>query len=155
MSTINKPTIVRDPAIERVVTLAAKILRQVWPILISQWVGVAFAIIDSVMLGNFSVQALQTISIAASIYVTIVISLMGVIHALIPICAQTIGANKLHEVGELFGQGIWMSLLITVIGAIGLLNPDFLINLAGELSPEVRADVASYLRYTFMAYQQR
>lgn len=149
MSTINKPTIVCDQAIERVVTLAAKILRQVWPILISQWVGVAFAIIDSVMLGNFSVQALQTISIAASIYVTIVISLMGVIHALIPICAQSIGANKLDEVGELFGQGIWMSLLITVIGAIGLLNPDFLINLAGELSPEVRADVASYLRYTF------
>ena len=133
----------------RVTVLAQKILRQVWPILISQWVGVAFAIIDSVMLGNFSVQALQTISLAASIYVTIVISLMGVIHALIPIFSQAIGANKNEEVGELFGQGIWVSLLITVIGAVGLLRPDFLINLAGDLSPEVRTDVTNYLRYTF------
>ena len=130
-------------------TFAQKILRQVWPILISQWVGVAFAIIDSVMLGNFSVQALQTISLAASIYVTIVISLMGVIHALIPIFSQAIGANKDEDVGELFGQGIWVSLLITAIGAVGLLKPDFLINLAGDLSPEVRTDVTNYLRYTF------
>lgn len=138
----NLPTI-------RTSTLAQKILRQVWPILISQWVGVSFAIIDSVMLGNFSVQALQTISLAASIYVTIVISLMGVIHALIPIFSQAIGANKNEDVGELFGQGIWVSLLITAIGAVGLLRPDFLINLAGDLSPEVRTDVTNYLRYTF------
>lgn len=149
MSTIKKPTAASELPTERVMTLAPKILRQVWPILISQWVGVAFAIIDSVMLGNFSVQALQTISIAASIYVTVVISLMGVIHALIPICAQAIGAGKFTDVGELFGQGIWMALLITVIGAIGLLNPEFLMNMAGDLSPEVRADVARYLLYTF------
>lgn len=133
----------------RASALAKKILRQVWPILIGQWVGVSFAIIDSIMLGNFSVQALQTISLAASIYVTIVISLMGVIHALIPIFSQAIGADKNEDVGELFGQGIWVALIITVIGAIGLLNPNFLINLAGDLSPDVKADVTSYLRYTF------
>lgn len=150
MSTIQKPTKAAvKPHNDGLRTLAQKILRQVWPILISQWVGVTFAIIDSVMLGNFSVQALQTISIAASIYVTIVISLMGVVHALIPICAQAIGAGKDKEVGELFAQGIWVSLLITMIGAVGLLNPDFLINLAGDLSPDVRQDVANYLLYTF------
>lgn len=139
----------QNPPTTRAAALTKKILQQVWPILIGQWVGVSFAIIDSIMLGNFSVQALQTISLAASIYVTIVISLMGVIHALIPIFSQAIGADKNEEVGELFGQGIWVSLIITVIGAIGLLNPSFLINLAGDLSPEVRADVTSYLRYTF------
>ena len=150
MNSIQKPNKagLNLPYIRRT-TLAQKILRQVWPILISQWVGVAFAIIDSIMLGNFSVQALQTISLAASIYVTIVVSLMGVIHALIPIISQAIGANKDEDVGELFGQGIWVSLLITAIGAIGLLRPDFLINLAGDLSPDVRADVTNYLRYTF------
>lgn len=150
MSTIKKPTKagVNLPD-TRVSTLAKKILKQVWPILISQWVGVAFAIIDSIMLGNFSVQALQTISLAASIYVTIVISLMGVIHALIPIISQAIGADKKELVGELFGQGVWVSLLITVVGAIGLLNPNFLINLAGDLPEEVRIDVTNYLRYTF------
>ncbi len=139
----------QDLSTTRAAALTKKILLQVWPILIGQWVGVSFAIIDSIMLGNFSVQALQTISLAASIYVTIVISLMGVIHALIPIFSQTIGADKNDEVGELFGQGVWVSLIITIIGAIGLLNPNFLINLAGDLSPEVRADVTSYLRYTF------
>lgn len=150
MSTIQEPT-KADHKLpnDGILTLAQKILRQVWPILISQWVGVAFAIIDSVMLGNFSVQALQTISLAASIYVTIVISLMGVIHALIPICAQAIGAGKDKDVGELFGQGIWVSLLITVIGAIGLLQPEFLMDLAGDLSAEVRRDVANYLLYSF------
>lgn len=148
MTTIQKPHKARFD-LPNYSTLAKKILQQVWPILISQWIGVAFAIIDSVMLGNFSVQALQTISLAASIYVTIVISLMGVIHALIPICSQTIGAGKDKEVGELFGQGIWVSLLITVVGAIGLLNPGFLMDLAGDLSDEVRNDVTNYLRYSF------
>lgn len=131
------------------IALARSILRQVWPILISQWVGVAFAIVDSVMLGNFSVQALQTISIAASIYITIVISLMGVVHALIPICSQAIGANKYEDVGELFSQGIWVSLLMTLVAAAALLKPDFLMNLAGDLPTETRTDVTNYLRYTF------
>lgn len=138
-----------EPPHDGFARLASAILRQVWPILISQWVGVAFAIIDSVMLGNFSVQALQTISIAASIYVTIVISLMGVVHALIPICSQVIGADKYEDVGELFSQGIWVSLLMSLVAAFALLKPDFLMNLAGELSEQTRTDVTNYLRYSF------
>lgn len=129
--------------------LMLSILRQTWPILISQWVGVAFAIIDSVMLGNYSVQALQTISIAAAIYVTIVISLMGVIHALIPLMSQAIGAKQDEAVGELFAQGIWTSLLMTLVAGLAFLNADHLINLAGDLDEQVRRDINQYLHYSF------
>lgn len=128
-----------------------KILRHAWPILISQWTGIAFAIIDSAMLGQFSVEALQTISIAASIYVTIVVSLMGVLHALIPICAYAIGAGKDHEVGLLYGQGLWVSLLVTALAVILLWHPSLFLGITGDLSPTVEADVIRYLRYQVFA----
>lgn len=44
--------------------LQKSLISQAWPILIAQWAGVAFGVLDTMMLGNFNAQSLQTMSLA-------------------------------------------------------------------------------------------
>src|SRR5690606_14786364 len=64
-----------------------EIARQAWPVLIASWAGVAFGVIDTAMGGHAGALDLQVMALATSIYVTVFVGLMGVIHALIPILA--------------------------------------------------------------------
>ncbi len=127
------------------------LIHQAWPILIAQWAGMSFAVLDTMMLGNFNAQSLQAMSLAASIFITVNISLTGVIHALIPICSQLFGANKTEEIGVLWGQGIWIALFLSLSFGLLLLFPDIWLSFSGEVSPEVRAEVKNYLLISFFA----
>lgn len=122
-----------------------EIARQAWPVLIASWAGVAFGVIDTVMGGHSGALDLQIMALATSIYVSIFVGLMGVIHALIPILAQHYGAGRLSEVGRLWGQGIWLAAGLCLFGAVFLLLPDLWLNVSGELAPEVRQGVRLYL----------
>ena len=132
-------------------TIRTSILQQAWPILISQWAGVSFAVLDTMMLGNHSPESLQTMSLAASIFITVNISLTGVIHALIPIFSQLIGSKKYHQVGELWGQGIWLGMLLALIAGLLLLFPNLWLSISGDVPEHVRQQVATYLRIVYFS----
>ncbi len=121
------------------------ILRQAWPILVSSWAGIVFAVLDTAMVGHASAADLQAMSLGASIYITIFVGLMGVVHALIPIIAQHFGARRLDEAGRAWGQGIWLALILSALGGACLLFPDAWLSLSGDVEPEVRRRVAGYL----------
>ena len=127
------------------------ILKQAWPILISQWAGIAFAVMDSMMLGHFSPDSLQAMALATSIFLTVNIGLMGVVHALIPICAQLLGSNKKEEIGRIWGQGLWLSFTLSLVGGLVLLFPDVWLSMSGDVPAHVRDEVAIYLRIIFIA----
>jgi len=121
------------------------ILQQAWPILVSSWAGIAFAVLDTTMMGHASAADLQAMSLGASIYITVFVGLMGVVHALIPIIAQHFGAGRLHEAGRTWGQGIWLALILSALGGTCMLFPDVWLGLSGTVDPEVRRRVAGYL----------
>ena len=121
------------------------ILQQAWPILVSSWAGIVFAVLDTAMVGHASAADLQAMSLGASVYITVFVGLMGVVHALIPIIAQHFGAGRLHEAGHAWGQGIWLALILSALGGSCLLFPDVWLSLSGEVDPEVRRRVAGYL----------
>ncbi|MFV9473046.1 MATE family efflux transporter [Advenella sp. RU8] len=127
------------------------ILKQAWPILISQWAGIAFAVMDSMMLGHFSPDSLQAMALATSIFLTVNIGLMGVVHALIPICSQLSGANKKEEIGRFWGQGLWLSFTLSLLGGLVLLFPEVWLSMSGDVPDHVRQEVAIYLRIIFIA----
>lgn len=127
------------------------ILQQAWPILISQWAGVSFAVLDSMMLGNHSPESLQTMSLAASIFITVNISLMGVIHALIPIFSQLIGSKKYHAVGQLWGQGIWLGMILGLVAGLLFFIPDIWLSFSGNVPDSVRTQVALYLKVVYFS----
>lgn len=128
-----------------------KIVRLAWPMLISQWAGIAFAVLDSTMLGHTNPVSLQAMALSVSIFMTIHIGLMGVIHALVPICAQLFGARRHAEIGRFIGQGIWLSLFLSALGGALLLFPDIWLSFSGDLPLQVRQEVAVYLRICCIA----
>lgn len=121
------------------------ILQQSWPILVSSWAGIIFAVLDTAMVGHTSAADLQAMSLGASVYITVFVGLMGVVHSLIPIIAQHFGAGRLHEAGRTWGQGIWLALILSALGGACLLFPDAWLSLSGDVEPEVRQRVAGYL----------
>lgn len=128
-----------------------EIARQAWPVLIASWAGVAFGVIDTAMGGHSGALDLQIMALATSIYVTVFVGLMGVIHALIPILAQHYGAGRNAEVGRLWGQGVWLAAGLCLAGTVFLLLPDLWLSLSGNLEEEVRLGVRRYLQALALA----
>jgi len=132
-------------------SISKRIFSQAWPVLVSQWAGMAFAVMDTTMTGHASATDLAAMGLAVSVYITVFVGLMGVLHALIPILAQHFGAGRLRDVGGMWGQGIWLSLMLSALGAVAMLFPDLWLSLSGELEPAVRAKVDGYLRALALA----
>ncbi|MGB6009011.1 MATE family efflux transporter [Castellaniella sp.] len=127
------------------------ILQQSWPILISAWAGIVFAVLDTAMVGHTDAVDLQAMALGASIYITVFVGLMGVIHALIPIIAQHFGAGRLDQAGHAWGQGVWLALALSLLGGASLLFPNTWLALSGSIEPAVRERVAGYLIALAMA----
>lgn len=126
-------------------------LRQAWPVLISAWASMAFGVMDTAMAGHASAADLQAMSLAVSIYISIFIGLMGVIHALIPIIGQHYGGRRLLEVGRAWGQGVWLAIALSAIGAVPMMFPNAWLMLSGDVDPAVREGVTWYLRALIVA----
>ena len=128
-----------------------RITRQAWPVLVSQWAGIAFGVLDTAMTGHASAADLAAMSLSISVYITVFVGLMGVVHALIPIQAQHFGAGRYAEVGRSWGQGIWLALGLAFVGCTLMMFPDAWLSLSGDVAPEVRERVTNYLRALALA----
>ncbi|HEY0296096.1 MAG TPA: MATE family efflux transporter [Bordetella sp.] len=132
-------------------TTMLNIMRQAWPVLVGQWASIAFGVLDTAMTGHSSPADLAAMSLSASIYITVFVGLMGVVHALIPILAQHYGAQRHHEVGRLWGQGVWLALGLSVLGGAIMQFPDAWLSMSGNVDPAVRERMASYLEALTLA----
>jgi len=129
---------------------ARRIAALAWPVLIGQLAVIAFGVLDTAMAGRASATDLAAIGLGGSIYVTVYISLMGVLQALSPIAGQLYGARKHGEIGEEVRQAAWLGLLLAAIGMVTLWFPAPLLQLANA-SPELTAKATAYLRYEALA----
>src|SRR5690606_22286272 len=127
------------------------IVRQAWPVLISQWAGIAFGVLDTAMTGHASAADLAAVSLSMSVYLTIFVGLMGVVHALLPILAQHFGAGRLADGGRTGGQGVWMALGPALGGAVLRTLPDGWLARSGGVAPGVRERGTGYLRALALA----
>jgi len=121
-----------------------------WPVLIGQLAVIAFGVLDTAMAGRASAADLAAIGLGGSIYVTVYISLMGVLQALSPIAGQLYGAQKHSEIGEEVRQAIWLGIALAAIGMLLLWFPAPLLHLANA-SPELTEKATAYLRYEALA----
>ena len=121
-----------------------------WPVLIGQLAVITFGVLDTAMAGRASAADLAAIGLGGSIYVTVYISLMGVLQALSPIAGQLYGAQRHSEIGEEVRQAIWLGLALAAIGMLLLWFPAPLLHLANA-SPELAEKATAYLRYEALA----
>ena len=116
-----------------------------WPVLIAQVAVMINGVIDTVMAGRLSAADLAAVGIGASIYISIFVTLMGVLIALTPVVAQLFGAARLHEIGEEVRQSLWLGALLAVIACVLIYFPDPFLALA-QVAPDVEVKTRSYLR---------
>jgi len=124
--------------------IARDIARLAWPIFIAQIAILANGVIDTVMAGRYSTLDLAAVGIGTSVYVTLFITLMGVLFALTPTIAQLQGGGRHAEIGEEVRQSAWLALALAAISLAALTHPGPLLGLS-KLAPDVEAKTRAYL----------
>lgn len=122
----------------------ARITELAWPLFIGQLSVVAFATVDTLLLGRHSAADLAALAVGTAAYITIFIGLMGVVLAIGPIVGQLYGAGQKEQAGRQLHQAVWLALALAVLGSAVLLFPAPFMALA-RLSAEQEARVRGYL----------
>ena len=121
------------------------------PLLVGQLAVIAFGVIDTAMVARYSTEDLAALAISGSIFISIYVGLTGVVSALAPIVGQLFGAGRFDEIGEEVRQGWWLSILLSFLGMLILLNPQPFLSIAGA-TPAVEAKAILYCKYSPGAY---
>jgi MATE family multidrug resistance protein len=126
-------------------SIVRDIVKLGWPVLIAQVAVMVNGVIDTVMAGRLSAADLAAVGIGASIYISIFVTLMGVLIALTPVVSQLYGAGKRDEIGEEVRQSLWLGVLLSVAAFVLVYFPDPFLTLA-QVAPEVEVKTRGYLR---------
>ena len=129
---------------------ARRIARLAWPILIGQLAITANGVIDTAMTSRFSTLDLAAMALGVSVYVSITVGLSGVLQALLPTVGQLFGAKRLDAIGPEIKQGVWLGILLSLIGCIALYFSPLVLAMA-HASPELLEKATLYLRIQALA----
>lgn len=125
-------------------SLIRRLFHFAWPVLVAQVAVMANAVIDTLMAGHISAEDLAGVGIGAAIYVTVFVTLMGVLLALTPTVAHLHGAGRHREIGEEVRQSLWLALALGLLAILLLKNPEPLLAFS-RVTPVVEAKVRLYL----------
>lgn len=112
--------------------------------MVGQLAVMAFSIADTMVAGRFDDQALAALSVGASIYVSVYVSLMGVMQALLPVYAELHGSRRYPELGRTVRQSLYLAALLVLIGMAIMLYPQPLLR-AAQVPELLRPAVQDYL----------
>ena len=117
------------------------IARHALTLLVGQFAVMAFGVVDTVIAGRYSPQALAVLSVASSIFISTHVALNGLVQALLPVWAELHGANQPLRLGRSVRQALYVCALAGLIGIAALCFPDPWLRWTGvpaALWPEVR-----------------
>ncbi len=126
-------------------SIARDILKLGWPVLIGQLAVMANGVIDTVMAGRLGAEDLAAVGIGASIYISVFVTLMGVLIALTPVVAQLYGARRYAEIGEEVRQSLWLGTFLTAVAFVLIYFPDPFLAMA-QVAPGVEVKTRAYLK---------
>jgi MATE family multidrug resistance protein len=122
----------------------ATIIRHAGTVMVGQLAVMAFGITDTLVAGHFADTALAALAVASATYVTVHISLMGMLQALLPVWAELQGAQRHAEVGPSVRQALYLCAITSILGMWALLCPGPLLNWT-QVPLDLQGDVRSYL----------
>ena len=126
-------------------SIARDIIKLGWPVLIAQLAVMINGVIDTIMAGRLGSADLAAVGVGASIYISVFVTLMGVLLALTPVVAQLYGARRFAEIGEEVRQSIWLGAFLTAVAFVLIYFPDPFLAIA-KVTPEVEVKTRDYLR---------
>ena len=121
------------------------IARQAGTVLVGQLAVMAFGVTDTVVAGRYAPEALAALSVGSSIYISVYVTLMGLLQALLPILSEMHGANKHAAIGRALRQGLYLCAACTFAGVWVLMHPDFAFEWT-DVPAHMQSDVRNYLK---------
>lgn len=91
---------------------AKKIALLALPIVIGQLANTGTSFVDAVMAGRVSTEDLAAVSLGSSIWISMVITLTGLLLSVTPAISQLCGAKKLSDIPQVVQQGLWLAILL-------------------------------------------
>lgn len=120
------------------------IARHAGTVFIGQMAVMAFGVTDTIVAGRYAEDALAALSVGAAIFISVYVSLMGGLQALLPIWAELHGAGRGAEVGRSVRQSLYLCAGAVCIGMAVLLFPAPLLRWT-DVPQAMQAEVTRYL----------
>ena len=120
------------------------IARHAGTVLVGQLAVMAFGVTDTIVAGRYNESALAALSVGSAIFISVYVSLMGVLQALLPIWAELHGGGRTAEVGRSVRQSLYLCGFTMVLGMAVLLQPDALMRWTG-VPAAMQDEVGRYL----------
>ncbi|MET3177824.1 UNVERIFIED_ORG: MATE family multidrug resistance protein [Variovorax guangxiensis] len=122
----------------------ALIARHAGTVLVGQLAVMAFGVTDTIIAGRYSEHALAALSVGAAVFVSVYVSLMGVLQALLPIWAELHGGGRGGEVGRSVRQSLYLAAIAIMVGMVILLLPGSVLQWT-QVPADMRGEVEAYL----------
>jgi MATE family multidrug resistance protein len=121
------------------------IIQIMLPIFVTQVAIMGMGVADTVMSGHAGANSLAGVAIGGNIWMPVFTGLNGILMAVTPIVAQSLGAGKKTAIAGSFWNGIYLACILG-LGTIitGILALDKLL-LQIQLTPQVHAIALHYL----------
>jgi len=129
----------------RLIKESRQIMHLALPMMVAQLAQVATGFVDTVMSGHVSTEDLAAVSLGSSIFITVYVTLMGLVTAINPILAQLHGAGETTKIGTTARQGLWFGLLIGLIGMALMLLSQPLLRQMIHLPTEVEDKIMLFI----------
>ena len=124
--------------------------RLTWPILIGQLATMGMSVVEVAMAGHVSAQALAGVSLGTSIWIMVIITLIGNTLAVNPVVSHHVGAKNFAAVPPVVRQALWKALglgmIAMVVGNLASLVFDHM-----NLEPQVRDLSRDFVRVSSLA----
>jgi MATE family multidrug resistance protein len=133
--------------VPRVKTEIAALWQLAWPILIGQLANVGMAVADVAMAGHASAQDLAGVALGSSVWMIVVVTLMGIMMSVNPTVAHYVGAGQFDRVPHVVRQALWKALGVGVVAMV-LANLSGLVFDHMELEPVVRDIAVRFVQIT-------
>jgi len=115
------------------------------PAIMAQFAQMSLGVLDTIMAGRYSAEALAAIAIGVSIFNPIIVFVIGIFLALSPITAQYNGQGNQQGVKQAFQRGLLLSVILAVPSALLLYNLEPVLWAIG-ITPEIIPLATEYLQ---------
>ncbi len=131
--------------------LASKEFKQLLPLAIpavlSQLAQMAMGVIDTLMAGHYSNDALAAIAIGTSLLHPVLVFFLGLFLAFNPVVSHFKGEENNKQIGSHFRLSILLAIIFSPIAILILFNADIVLTLLG-VAPEISKIAIGYLHAT-------
>lgn len=114
-------------------------------VLVGQLAVMAFGVTDTLIAGRYADTALAALSVGTAIYVSVFVSLIGVMQATLPVWAELRGAQRHREIGPSVHQSLYLCGLAVAVGMGVLLWAQPLLRWT-DVPQALQAEVLAYLQ---------